>query len=96
VRREKEFLDVVLVLLELEFPVGEGKQVRFFVFAPRVSPIAGSANWAVNVNRMKDLVEDLVEVDECVGEDIFPKVGWEFGARWVPEQYGLGVRGSRP
>lgn len=87
---KKEFLDLLLVLPELEFPVGEGKQDRFFVFVPRVSPIAGSAKLAVN--RVNELAEELVEVDECVGEDIFPKVGWEFRARWVPEEKGLGAR----
>jgi len=40
----------------------EGKQTRFFVFVPRVSPISGSANLAVK--RVKNLAEDLIEVNE--------------------------------
>ena len=89
--REKDILDVLLVLLEFESPVGEGKQDRPLVSVPRIRPIAESFNLAFN--KAKDLAEDPVEVGECVGEDISPKVGWEFGARWVPEQYGLGICG---
>ena len=84
---------MILVPLELEFAVGESKQDRFFfVPVPLEHPIAGSTNLAVIRGKELELAENLVKIDECVREDIFPKVGWEFGPGSVPKQYGLGVR----
>ena len=92
-KKEKDFLDVVLVLLELEFPVGEGKQDRFFVLVPRISPLAEFANLAFN--RVKDLAEDLVEVN-VLARMFSQRLDGNSGRDGSLSSIALAYAGSRP